>query len=294
MFASALLKSALVCLTMLDRLVEADASAADIAAFPEWDAALAHGNADFNWESVPVTTSTGYQILMFRITPKVAPAVSKGPLLLLHGMYSEPLDFFTQTDPLTNASPFQLAADGYDVWVGCTRGREITLGHTTLDLTDPLQDQQYHDYSFHEVGKEDLTAFVDTIIAARPGTCEKVQIITHSTGANAALVAASDPVINWAEKVASIVTVGPCLFQDLNNFWLPVKDIPSVIAFYFLLKSSGITNLYGLGTDPNLENFCNPLISGDTAAAICNFYIRPNYANPMLNRTSLKDFQHAS
>ena len=94
MFQSALLRGALVALSVIDNLVEADAlNADDITNYPDIAEAIAHAEADFNWVSQPVVTSSGYQILMFHITSKVAPEVNKGPLLLIHGMFSTPEEF---------------------------------------------------------------------------------------------------------------------------------------------------------------------------------------------------------
>ena len=64
----------------------------------------------------------------------MAAAVNKGPTLLVHGMFSSTEEFLMRDDPLLKPLPMQLADDGYDVYIGCTRGREYTLGHTTLDL----------------------------------------------------------------------------------------------------------------------------------------------------------------
>ena len=78
---------------------------------------------------------------MFRITadPTGAPLTpTKGPALLVHGMFSDPTDFFQSDDLTTPGLPVQMAMDGYDVWIGCTRGREGTLNHATIDRTDPL------------------------------------------------------------------------------------------------------------------------------------------------------------
>ena len=80
---------------------------------------------------------------------------------------------------------------GYDVWIGCTRGRSITLGHTSLDLTDEAQAIQYWDFTYDQIGIEDINSMVDLIIADRVGNCDKVTLVTHSTAANSSLVAAT-------------------------------------------------------------------------------------------------------
>ena len=63
-------------------------------------------------------------------------------------------------------------------------------------MLDPLMPFEYWNFSFEEVGREDLNSMVDAIILARNREvegCGKVTIVTHSTGANSALVAAQDP-----------------------------------------------------------------------------------------------------
>ena len=67
-------------------------------------------------------------------------------------MFSDPTDFLAQTAEEKVALPLQLAAMGYDVWIGCTRGRPGTLGHMTIDKTDLVQKEKYWDFSFEEIG----------------------------------------------------------------------------------------------------------------------------------------------
>ena len=170
MFQSSLLKGALCALTLLEITTKAATSLEDSAKFVDFAAVMAIEGINYEWKSHPVTTDTGYQIMMFRITadPTGAPLVpTKGPVLLLHGMFSDPTDFFSRTDETTAALPIQLAMDGYDVWIGCSRGRPNTLEHTTLDKTDSEGKKNYWNFSFEEIGKEDITSMVDNIIAAR-------------------------------------------------------------------------------------------------------------------------------
>ena len=97
---------------------------------------------------------------------------------------------------------------------------------------------------------------VDTIIANRVGTCEKVQIIGHGSGSSAALVAASDPALAFSDKVGQITSLAPCLVVNIDKFWLPVKDLASVEAFYASLAEFNIYSLFSAGIDPNLDAYC--------------------------------------
>ena len=209
---------------------------------------------------------------------------------MLHGMFSSPEEFLARDDPLANPMPLQLVDDGYDVWIGCTRGREYTLGHSIFtDTTIPDQSLSYWNFTYEEIGKEDITSMVDTIILNRVGTCEKVQIIGHGTGSSSALVAATDPLLMFADKVGQIVPLAPCIVVNIENFWLTVRDVTSIEAFYASLAEFGVYSMFSAGLDPNLEAYCN---SGGVNTIICNVYIKPNLDNTLLRLTSLKDFEH--
>ena len=213
MFSQKLLKAALAALAAIEISnvpVQATTSPDDIANYPEFAAAMQAGGWNYGWASQAITTATGYQILMFHIvsdelgTPLVA---TKGPAVFLHGMFSDPVDFLSRSDLATPATPIQLAQQGFDVYIACTRGRSYTLGHDTIDRLDPLQMADYWDFSFDEIGREDVRSIVDTVVSLRNDgdSCHKVTLITHSTGANQALVAAVDDSVQLSEKVGQII-----------------------------------------------------------------------------------------
>lgn len=132
MFVSNLLQGALCALAILDTSAEAAINPEDLAKYAEFAAVMSIEGISYEWTSYPLFTQTGYEVVMFRITadPTGVPLVpTKGPLLLLHGMFSDPMDFFQRTDETTPGLPVQLAMEGYDVWIGCTRGRSYTLNH---------------------------------------------------------------------------------------------------------------------------------------------------------------------
>ena len=66
------------------------------------------------------------------------------------------------------------------------------MGHTSLDLDVDADKQSYWDYSFEEIGNEDLNSMIDKIIAERVESCTKVALVTHSSAASSALVLATD------------------------------------------------------------------------------------------------------
>lgn len=71
--------------------------------------------------------------------------------------------------------PLSLFDAGFDVWFGHTRGRLYSKGHDTWVADDALLRGDYWQYSFEEIGTEDLPAMIDQIIATRPvNGCQKV------------------------------------------------------------------------------------------------------------------------
>jgi pimeloyl-ACP methyl ester carboxylesterase len=65
---------------------------------------------------------------------------------------------------------------GYDVWLGNNRGTIYSRGHASLTHDD----DEYHAFSFYEMGKYDVPAMIDYIrdISGQ----EKVSFIGHSQG----------------------------------------------------------------------------------------------------------------
>jgi len=115
-------------------------SAEDLAAFPNFEAEMMLGGG-FKWESFPVTTFSGYELMLFRLTGNAtgeALAGERGPVLLLHGSYSDSLDWISCTDESAPSIAVQLAQRGHDVWISSGRGRQFSNTHTTLSSTDPL------------------------------------------------------------------------------------------------------------------------------------------------------------
>lgn len=156
---------------------------------------------------------------------------------------------------------------------------------------DPLQKFDYWNFSFEDMGKEDLTSMVDSVIASRnqQDECNKLTIITHSTGANQSLVAATQGDAQFADKVGKIINLAPCLAINVEKFWLPVRDLQSIKAFYAALAAFNITDLFGPNSEADVASFCE---SGGINGLLCSNYILPAMSNSLLRRTSLKDFQH--
>jgi hypothetical protein len=83
-------------------------SAEDKAAYPEFASAMQNYGSEFGWKSFPASTSTGYDVLLYRITKDATGAALEetlGPILLQHGMFSGPTEWLAQTDPNAPSLP---------------------------------------------------------------------------------------------------------------------------------------------------------------------------------------------
>lgn len=117
-------------------------------------------------------TGDGYNLVLFRLiadTNGEEFEQTKGPLLLTHGAFSDTTDWLTRlngesSDP---AVAVQLALKDYDVFIAAGRSRQFTRSHQTLNYDDPADRAEYHDYSFEDVGLEDVPAFIDAIVEQR-------------------------------------------------------------------------------------------------------------------------------
>lgn len=108
-----------------------------------------------------VTTKDGYILKLYHMPPRrtnATPADTKPRIMFFsHGMFGTSAEFI----PYQNSSAAYFFVDqGYDVWMGNTRGTFLSLNHTTLKPNSLA----YWQYSWHEIGKR-------LILASRPATC---------------------------------------------------------------------------------------------------------------------------
>ena len=111
----------------------------------------------FDFEIHTTITEDGYYLTLFRVrNPKAASVkgagVPKPPVFLQHGFDGLSNAWFTNVD---SKSIGKLLADqGYDVWLGNSRGNKYSRKHKTLSLSDP----KFWAFSFQEMGAYDVPA----------------------------------------------------------------------------------------------------------------------------------------
>ena len=96
---------------------------AERSAVKEWNDAMEHFDRDQYYEIYKTTTEDDFELTLFRLLPKVQPAVKKGTVLLQHGAGMEALSWIqiASFDPTATEQDmvlFNLVDEGYDVWLG--------------------------------------------------------------------------------------------------------------------------------------------------------------------------------
>lgn len=111
-----------------------------------------------------------------------------------------------QAPHISDSLAFELANQGYDVWMGNSRGSTYSLNHTYYDYR---HDWRYWDFSFHEIGLFDLPAQIDYILAKR--NRRSLAYIGHSQG-NLAMFLLQSLHPEWALKVKPFIAMAPIAF----------------------------------------------------------------------------------
>lgn len=164
---------------------------------------------------------------------------------------------------ISDALAFELANQGYDVWMGNSRGSTFSLNHTKFDYRS---DWRYWDFSFHEIALYDLPATIDYIL--EKSQRKSLAYVGHSQG-NLAMFILQSFHPHWAEKVKPFVALSP------------VAIIPDV---YFGLVRSLIKTIQGtLITTTQLNRVLKGQLfpcSRDTAMAL-NLICVPKWTTPI-------------
>jgi lysosomal acid lipase/cholesteryl ester hydrolase len=92
---------------------------------------------------------------------------------------------------------------GFDVWLGNNRGCVYSKGHKKYTHND----FEYFNYSFYEMGKFDLPAFI-TYILAKTGE-KKLSYMGHSQGTSQMFSALAENKGNLRSKINLFIAMSP-------------------------------------------------------------------------------------
>jgi predicted alpha/beta hydrolase len=108
---------------------------------------------------------------------------------------------------------YLLSDNGYDVWLGNTRGNDHGLHHKTLSVDS----KEFWNFCWHEIGQFDLPAMIDFVLnrTKKP----KLFYAGHSQGTTSLFVLMSlRPEYN--QKIMQAHLLAPAVFIRQNSNWV--------------------------------------------------------------------------
>uniref|UniRef100_A0ACB8F897 Uncharacterized protein n=2 Tax=Sphaerodactylus townsendi TaxID=933632 RepID=A0ACB8F897_9SAUR len=167
-------------------------------------------------EEYEVLTHDGYFLKLNRIR-----GGSKSAVLLMHCLDMEGSVWVSNLPD--NSLGFMLADAGYDVWIGNNRGNSWSRRHQHLTVDQ----QEFWDFSFHEMGIFDLPAMIDFILLETGQ--QQIYYVGHSQGSSIAFVAFSE-LPHLAEKIKIFFALAPAYnLQGLVSPIMQLLRLPDIL-----------------------------------------------------------------
>lgn len=127
-------------------------------------------------------------------------------ILLVHGILCSSTMWVTNMNGNATSLAFMLSDAGYDVWMLNVRGTSVSMEHK-----EENPDQKFWDFSWHEMGMEDVPMAIDYILEKTKR--KSLNYICHSQGCTALLVTLSmKPEYNL--KVRSAYFLTPAVYMS--------------------------------------------------------------------------------
>ncbi|WOG85708.1 hypothetical protein DCAR_0104899 [Daucus carota subsp. sativus] len=156
----------------------------------------------YKCEDYDVITDDGYVLRMHRFPQGRINYRGRGkkpPVYLQHGVLVDASNWFTVSHA-DQALPLILVEAGFDVWLGNTRGTRYSRKHVSGNFSNS---DDYWDFTFSEMGKYDLPAFIDFVILQ---TGQKVHYMGHSLGTTQFFAAFSEWKVEKKVKTATLLS----------------------------------------------------------------------------------------
>uniref|UniRef100_A0A8C8SBR5 AB hydrolase-1 domain-containing protein n=1 Tax=Pelusios castaneus TaxID=367368 RepID=A0A8C8SBR5_9SAUR len=189
-------------------------------------------------EEYDILTADGYYLSTNRIPHGKENPQDTGPklaVLLVHGLLLEGSNWVANLP--NNSLGFVLADAGYDVWIGNSRGNTWSKRHQNLSIDQ----EEFWDFSFHEMAMYDLPALVDFILQ-KTGQ-QNLYYVGYSQGCTIAFIAFS-VMPQLAQKIKIFFALAPA--YTLNKIMVNSLFIFSQIMFgkkEFCLLSARLKSL---------------------------------------------------
>lgn len=209
-------------------------------------------------EVYQVETQDGYILELYHL-----PGKRETPILLMHGFLDSSDTWIMRGE---KSLGIHLANDGYDVWLGNTRGNRYSTGHVELKR----RNHQYWKFSIHEIGYYDLPAIIDRVLSETGA--RHLTAIGHSQG-NAIFYILGSTRPEYNAKVNLLIALAPISYMHNTpppvSFYLKVAPILARtfrrLGVYNLLRYEGLPNKL-------FRKFCSQPIIGYALCAYLIFF----------------------
>lgn len=209
--------------------------------------------AGYRFETHKIVTEDNYINTAWRIVGRLnitnEPPPEKKPCVILqHGLLDNSATWLIPN--ATDAFPFMLVDEGYDVWMTNSRGNINSYEHMEPDTHSVYSpSSKYYDFTWDEMGKYDVPANLNYVL--QHSEYDKAFYVGHSQGTTQFFVA-SDVIGGLGDKIAGFIGVGPVMY--VGHMYSP---------FLRLLMATGILELLEM-------------------LKVYNFLLIPTYFSPLL------------
>lgn len=196
----------------------------------------------FELRHYSVITEDGYILTLHRVMARHYNSTTKSgnfkPILLMHDLEGSSFDFFTNWHE--ESVGMLLIEQGYDVWLGNSRGNYYSQGHKFLQKQHLAGSNLYWDFSIEKMGLYDLPAFINFIL--NQTALPKLEAyIGLGLGNTQFWIASSLKPDYFDEKVHLFVSLAPQVLAGddigiVGGLWGFISNLP--------LTFSQITGLY--------------------------------------------------
>ncbi|KAI9084649.1 hypothetical protein K1719_033431 [Acacia pycnantha] len=210
-------------------------------------------------EEHTVTTQDGYILSLQRIPGgRSGKRANRPPVLLQHGLFLDAVSWLIRSTD--ESLPFILADNGFDVWLGNTRGTKYSSGHTSFS---PI-DKAYWEWSWDELSSYDLHSLVRYVYNH---TGQKMHYTGHSQGTAIALAAFSQkelvdmirsasllsPITHLSQIPSPLMQLAANAFLANALYWLNLRDEEAgrLVEDICTISGTDCSNVWALITGPN-------------------------------------------
>jgi lysosomal acid lipase/cholesteryl ester hydrolase len=212
--------------------------------------------AGYKFETHKIVTEDQYINTAWRIVGKLndkkegiySPPEKKPCVILQHGLLDNSATWLIPNS--SEAFPFMLVDEGYDVWMTNSRGNVNSYEHMNSSVYNALDPgSKYFDFTWDEMGKYDVPANLDYILDHSEH--DKVFYVGHSQGTTQFFVA-SDIVEDFGDKIAGFIGIGPVMY--IGNMYSPYLRLLIRLGIFDILEFFNFKNFL------LLPRFFNPTI----------------------------------